>query len=79
MAFELQLVSKNSTCALNIFFLFLSDSKSNSWYSFSWEVLRIAHVIIIVNLFIVDDKDTIKNIFVSTNIALNTWLIKVSF
>ena len=79
MAFELQLVSKNSTCALNIFFLFLSDSKSNSWNSFSWEVLRIAHVIIIVNLFIVDDKDTIKNIFVSTNIALNTWLIKVNF
>ena len=79
MAFELQLVCKNSTCVLNIFFLFLSDSKVNSWYSFSWEVLRIAHVIIIVNLFIVDDKNAIKNIFVSTNIALNTWLIKVNF
>ena len=29
----------------------------------------------IINLFIVDDKSTIKNIFRSTNVALNTWLI----
>ena len=32
-------------------------------------------IITIVNLFIVDDKITIKNIFLSTNIALKTWLI----
>ena len=32
-------------------------------------------IIIIINLFIVDDKNTIKNIFISTNVALNTWLI----
>ena len=36
-------------------------------------------IIIIINLFIVDDKNTIKNIFISTNVALNTWLIQVSF
>ena len=42
MAFELQLVRRNSTCALSIFFLILSDSKPNSWYSFSWEVTLIA-------------------------------------
>ena len=29
----------------------------------------------VINLFIVDDKNTIKNIFVSTNAALNTCLI----
>ena len=32
-------------------------------------------IIIINNLFIVDDKNIIKNIFISTNVALNTWLI----
>ena len=34
-------------------------------------------IIIIINnnLFIVDDKNIIKNIFISTNVALNTWLI----
>ena len=32
-------------------------------------------IITIMNLFIVDDKITIKNIFLSTNIALKTWLI----
>ena len=31
--------------------------------------------IIIINLFIVDNKNTIKNIFLSTNVALKTWLI----
>ena len=31
---------------------------------------------IIINLFIVDNKNTtIKNIFLSTNVALKTWLI----
>ena len=35
-----------------------------------------ALIIIIINkLFIVEDKNTIKNIFISTNVALNTWLI----
>ena len=29
----------------------------------------------IINLFIVDNKNTIKNIFLSTNVALKTWLI----
>ena len=29
----------------------------------------------IINLFIVDDKSTVKNIIVSTNVALNTLLI----
>ena len=32
-------------------------------------------IIIIINLFIVDKKNTIKNIFLSTNVALKTWLI----
>ena len=32
-------------------------------------------IIIINNLFIVDDKNINKNIFISTNVALNTWLI----
>ena len=35
---------------------------------------------IIINLFIVDNKNTtIKNIFLSTNVALKTWLIQVNF
>ena len=34
-----------------------------------------ALIIIINKLFIVEDKNTIKNIFISTNVALNTWLI----
>ena len=36
-----KLVFKYSTCALNIFFLVLSDSKYDSWYSFSREVVLI--------------------------------------
>ena len=32
-------------------------------------------LIIIINLFIVDDKNAIKNISISSNVALNTWLI----
>ena len=32
-------------------------------------------IIIVINLFIVGDKNTVKNIFISTNVALNTWLI----
>ena len=32
-------------------------------------------IIIIINLFIVHNKNTIKNIFLSTNVALKTWLI----
>ena len=32
-------------------------------------------IIIIINLFIVGDKNTIKNIFLSRNVALKTWLI----
>ena len=32
-------------------------------------------MIIIINLFIVHDKNTIKNIFLSTNAALKTWVI----
>ena len=32
-------------------------------------------LIIIINLFIVDDKNAIKNISISLNVALNTWLI----
>ena len=31
--------------------------------------------IIIIDLFIVGDKNTINDIFISTNVALNTWLI----
>ena len=38
-------------------------------------IIIIIIIIIIINLFIVDDKNTIKHIFVSTNVALNTWLI----
>ena len=37
-------------------------------------VIVIIIIIIIINLFIVDNKNTIKNI-VSTNVALKTWLI----
>ena len=32
-------------------------------------------LLLLLLLFIVDDKNTIKNIFISTNVALNTWLI----
>ena len=32
-------------------------------------------IIIIINLFTVDDKNTIKNIFLSTNVALKIWVI----
>ena len=32
-------------------------------------------LIIIINLFIVDDKNTVKSISISTHVALNTWLI----
>ena len=32
-------------------------------------------IIIIDDLFIVDNKNTIKNIFLSTNVALKTWLV----
>ena len=32
-------------------------------------------IIIIINLFIVDKENTIKSIFLSTNVALKTWLI----
>ena len=38
-------------------------------------IIIVIIIIIIINLFIVDDKNTIKNIFISTNVALNTWLI----
>ena len=31
--------------------------------------------IIIINLFIVDDKNTIENIFLSAKVTLKTWLI----
>ena len=31
--------------------------------------------IIIINLFIIDNKKTIKKIFLSTDVALKTWLI----
>ena len=37
-------------------------------------IIIIIIIIIIVNLFIVDDKNTIKNIFACTNVALNAWL-----
>ena len=36
-------------------------------------------LLLLLLLFIVDDKNTIKNIFISTNVALNTWLIYVNF
>ena len=39
------------------------------------QLLIIMIIIIIINLFIVDNKNTIKNIFLSTNVALKTWLI----
>ena len=32
-------------------------------------------IIIIINLFIVDDKNTIENIFLSAKVTLKTWLI----
>ena len=38
-------------------------------------IIIVIIIIIIINLFIVDDKNTIKNIFINTNVALNTWLI----
>ena len=38
-------------------------------------IIIIIIIIIIINLFIVDDKNTIKNIFLSRNVALKTWLI----
>ena len=31
------------------------------------------------HLYTVDDKNTIKNTLISTNVALNTWLISVNF
>ena len=34
--------------------------------------MHIIIIIIIINLFIVNDKNTIKNIFLSTNVALKT-------
>ena len=37
--------------------------------------VNIIIIIIIIDLFIVDDENTITNIFISTNAALNTWLI----
>ena len=46
------------------------------WYrNFVRWLLSIFWGVIIINLFIVGDKNTIKNIFVSKNVALNTWLI----
>ena len=36
-------------------------------------------IVIIINLFIVGNKNTIKNIFLSTNVASKTWLILVNF
>ena len=35
--------------------------------------------IYLFNLFIADVKNTVKNISISTTVALNTWLIQVNF
>ena len=35
-------------------------------------------LLLLLLLFIVDDNNTIKSIFVSTNVALNTWLSYVN-
>ena len=32
-------------------------------------------IIAIIDLFMVDDKNTIKNIFMGTNVALSAWLV----
>ena len=37
--------------------------------------LLIIMIVIIINLCTVDNKNTLKNIFLSTNVALKTWLI----
>ena len=39
------------------------------------EKIREMQIVIIINLSIVDHKNTIENIFISTNVTLNTWLI----
>ena len=38
-------------------------------------VFEVFFIIIIINLFIVDDKNTIENIFLSAKVTLKTWLI----
>ena len=49
---------------------------NNSFYIASHGApIIIIIIIIIINLFIVHNKNTIKNIFLSTNVALKTWLI----
>ena len=50
---------------------------NNSFYiaSHGAPIIIIIIIIIIINLFIVHNKNTIKNIFLSTNVALKTWLI----
>ena len=60
---------------LSTFWLKLFQYNYKLYASNSTLFIIIIIIIITINLFIVDNKNTIKKIFLSTNVALKTWLI----
>ena len=60
----------NWSCSKLLITLQIARFTASSNYTYKMGTLTI----IIINLFIVDDKNAIKNIFISTNVTLNIWL-----
>ena len=50
----------------------------HKWYVEYKLLFLLLLLLLLLLLFIVDDNNTIKSIFVSTNVALNTWLSYVN-